>query len=425
MNLLEQERKIEASGVRKVFTPFSPIELEDSLFGRQNEVQDLLATINTPGQYALIYGDRGVGKSSLAFVTSKLAEECWNYEVSIRRCDSETSLTQILSDILRAIGLDPNKTTEKSEIAQGGGAKAGIGLFGGDVKSQRVRSSESDSAKDFQSPSWLSQTVKDHRALLIVDELDSIASEEEKRKIAEFVKFLSDARSEFKMLLVGVSSTGRDLVSNHKSVERCINEIVLNPIKISDLRNIITNGASKLALTFDEDVVDDIVDISGGYPHFVHLMALRCAEQAVLSDVNVIRKDMLPSALKRSARFSDGRFKRVYEECIAKNTDVSRKVLLGAALCHHKGFLLGELMEMTVSAVDSSLSKRQIESALRRIVGLDTLDVIARVERGHYRFSDPRMAPYIKMLNGFTFTEESLIVDILRSEYGKRYGANE
>ncbi|MEK7206277.1 MAG: ATP-binding protein, partial [Pseudomonadota bacterium] len=67
---LERESKIEKSGIRKIFTPHKPVESSDFFFGRQKEVQKLIEQLNTPGQHSLLYGDRGVGKSSLANVVT-------------------------------------------------------------------------------------------------------------------------------------------------------------------------------------------------------------------------------------------------------------------------------------------------------------------------------------------------------------------
>lgn len=69
---LARERKINASSVRKVFTPHEPIRDQQLFFGRQREVQSLIEQLNTPGQHALLFGDRGVGKSSLANVAADL-----------------------------------------------------------------------------------------------------------------------------------------------------------------------------------------------------------------------------------------------------------------------------------------------------------------------------------------------------------------
>ena len=49
-----------------VFKPTSPINREDLFAGRQSQRQDVLDAINQQGQHAVLYGERGVGKTSLA-----------------------------------------------------------------------------------------------------------------------------------------------------------------------------------------------------------------------------------------------------------------------------------------------------------------------------------------------------------------------
>lgn len=67
---LEREVKIARSGVRNVFTPHQPVAQHTFLYGRSTAVKTLVETLNTPGQHVLLYGDRGVGKSSLANVVA-------------------------------------------------------------------------------------------------------------------------------------------------------------------------------------------------------------------------------------------------------------------------------------------------------------------------------------------------------------------
>ena len=263
--------------------------------------------------------------------------------------------------------------------------------------------------------------MKDNRILFVIDEADVLVGDDNKSKLAEFIKHLSDYESQFKVLVVGISSTGRDLICNHKSVERCLNEISLLPIAITELINIIKKGEEKTGLNFDSDVINDIVDVSGGYPHFVHLIALKCAEIAVIERDKDILPICLAKALKMAASFSEGNLIRTYEGAISKNTGESRKIILAAALCHPRGFLVSELLEMTNQVIAPELGKHKIKSCLYRWMKSTELNLIVRVERGHYKFSDPRIMSYVKMINGFSFDKNSVVADILKSEYAQRY----
>jgi Cdc6-like AAA superfamily ATPase len=418
---IRREKLLLKSKVREVFIPFSPVHKSELLAGREAEIASVLASINTPGQHALIYGNRGIGKSSLANVISEVAKNSLNYSIHVKKCSSGESFTNLISGVLDFEGYVVNRTESIIENSEVVGAKVSIPLLGANIGSNRKNLDKYSYDAQFSSPSWAANALKDSRSLLIIDEADLISADEEKSKLAEFIKHLSDYESSLKVLVVGISSTGRDLVCNHRSLERCLNEVSLQPIGIMALRNIVERGASKLVLDFDTDVIDDIVDVSGGYPHFVHLIALKCAEEAIASNTkNIVTAD-LKKALELAANFSQGNLKRAYEESIKKNTTSSKKVLLAAALCHPKGFLVSELVEMTNEVIDPDLGRKIITSCLSHWAKNNELGMIIRVERGHYKFSDPRLMSYVKMVSGFTYDKNSVVADILKSEYSKRY----
>jgi hypothetical protein len=104
----------------------------------------------------------------------------------------------------------------------------------------------------------------------------------------------------------------------------------------------------------------DIIDISGGYPHFVHLISLKCAEEAVTKGAKKITPINLPKALRMAAYFSEGNLKRAYEDAIRNKTEDSKKLILSAALCHPRGFLVSELLEMTNQVIDPDMKKNYI-----------------------------------------------------------------
>jgi MoxR-like ATPase len=50
----------------KVVRPSQPIDASEFLFGRDRQYEAMRAALYAPGRHSFIFGNRGVGKSSLA-----------------------------------------------------------------------------------------------------------------------------------------------------------------------------------------------------------------------------------------------------------------------------------------------------------------------------------------------------------------------
>ena len=55
---------------KQQFTPFRPIQLVELFKGRKEIVQRVVGELQSPGRHVILYGDRGVGKTSLANLIS-------------------------------------------------------------------------------------------------------------------------------------------------------------------------------------------------------------------------------------------------------------------------------------------------------------------------------------------------------------------
>lgn len=275
---LESERKIVKSGVRKIFTPHTPIQSIELFFGREAEVSKLIKYLNTPGQHAILYGERGVGKSSLANITCKLLiENLIDGSIFKKRCDSSDTFLTIVADPLKAVGIDIS--IKEKETASG---KAIGGSFGisGEITDEQTSKMAGYSTSAL-SPSWVASKIQDIQGLLMIDEFDVIKNANDKRKIAELIKQLSDVNGSFKILVVGIAESAVELTAGHSSVQRCLKETRIGRMQDSELEKIITGGQHRLGITFSKEAIKRVVSVSSGYPHFTHLLALKAAEDAI------------------------------------------------------------------------------------------------------------------------------------------------
>lgn len=398
---LQREAKISKSRVRDVFTPNMPIATKDFFFGRTTEVNALIGHLNTPGQHALLYGDRGVGKSSLANITSMLLELMGVKEVFRKRCDSTDSFRTIVAGPLTACGINLKIVETERRRAEGGEAGLKIpGVSAGIHTQSDTTSVEQGLSNEIDSPGWVATVLGPKEGLFVIDEVDVLQCSSDRHKLAELIKHLSDAGSKFKILLVGISETGADLIDGHPSVQRCLRETRLARMKDQELRLILERGEKHLKIRFTADAKRKIVALSSGYPHFTHLLALKAAEDAIGDGRTDISVSDIERATERAVGDSEGRLKRQYDDaCRSTSTENYRRILCAAAVLGSEEFRAGALREQYQRLFEVSIDQGTINNYLQRLVSPGDHTILRRIAKGVYRFNDPRMPSLIRIAN--------------------------
>lgn len=396
---LERETKIRTSKVREHFTPHRPISSIDLFFGRQKEVQKLLEHVNTPGQHAILYGERGVGKSSLANIATQiLIQRLIEGELYPKRCDSSDSFRSILAGALTKFGAEVDLEEFTKTHKQAGKAGLKIPVVEAGVGSERTTQTKY-SPIEF-TPSVVAEFLQDKQGLLYVDEADRIRDKKDKVALAELIKLLSDNGSDFKILIVGIADTAEELTGGHPSVSRCLKETYLRRMLDDELRLIVDEGAKKSGLHFQTSVTGNIVRLSSGYPHFTHLLALKCAEEAVATDTKNIDRHCLVNAIRLSVEDAESTLRRLYDDATRSyGTDMYRNILLAASRLGRNEFTAEHLRKKISEVTGEPIAQGTLNNFLRRLVSDDFTAILHRCAKGVYKFSDPRMPSFIRIAN--------------------------
>lgn len=397
---LERELKIVKSGIRDIFTPHIPVDEIKHFFGREEEATRLVSVINSPGQHILVYGDRGVGKTSLAKTTCKvLLHKLQRGLFFEKSCDSKDTFASIFEAPLEASGVDFSLKEKTQTHNEGGGGGVNFGMVKADISSRREVKTTSSAIFKPGSPSWVATQLKNMSGVFLIDEADSIEADEDKKKIAELIKLLSDCNSEFKLVVVGIAKTGEELTAGHPSVERCLKEVSLQRMCNDDLKKIILNGMKYLNLITDDYVVNKIVDISAGYPHFTHLVSLKCGEHAIANNDRQITKETLKIALSEAVKDSEGALQRMFETTLrALNKPSEYKLLLlTAAYCKTPEFRSAELREKLDLKFGIKINSQALSRRLTLLTKEEKTTILYKPARGCFQFSDPRMPSFLKM----------------------------
>ncbi len=130
--------------------------------------------------------------------------------------------------------------------------------------------------------------------------------------IAEFIKQLSDSAADFKVLVVGIGDSSSDLLAGHPSVQRCLREVRLSRMTVGELRELLEKNAKRAPVALDARVVDAIVELSAGYPHFAQLLGLKSAELAVADGRQEVTPADLESAMVLAVDDAEEALRRIY-----------------------------------------------------------------------------------------------------------------
>ena len=404
------EREIDQLGVRKIFSPHTPIEDDEQFRGRRKEKQQIFKNIHTPGLHSLLYGERGIGKTSLANIAAEEAYPSARYgDIYSITCNSATSFNSILYDLLKQIDFDISLTEIETKKAIDGTTKLKTPFFeggiGGNTETVEKRHGPAKSINQL----FVVEQLIDVKGLVIIDEVDRLENADDKKSLAEFIKLLSDKNAEFKILLVGIAETGEELSGGHPSISRCLNEIKLDRMSNSEIAEIIIGAEKHLPIKFEEVVINDIVNLSAGYPYFAHLLALNCVEIVIeekfldseqITDHTAINSDHLRIARKKAADSAEASLKRIYRDAIrSASTERYKHILCAAASIDQIEITAREVRHKLLEQTGEEISPQSLNNHFKRFVSEGTDSVLRRISKGVYKFNDPRMPSYIKIAN--------------------------
>ncbi|RPI03054.1 MAG: ATP-binding protein [Ignavibacteriae bacterium] len=303
--------------IAQVFTPESSIKAKEFFIGRKSIINDCLSIIDRPGAHIAIYGNRGVGKTSLATVLEPLYTEHTQLPIYFKSCDSVDSFESLWLKIFEDIVLHPKY--------------------------------EDSDENDTQSEPFMTEEVYKHfgvnevlnvlksigsEAIIILDEFDRLESAFDMKLFSDTIKSLSDKLPNVTLIIVGVGENIVDLVGEHPSIERNLIQVPLLEMENPELRLIITNGLEMLTMNMEPHVIDKIVRFSCGYPYFTHLLALHACRSAVLRGrMEVLDNPDFHYAVSAAIRQSLESLRKAYSLATGSNREsIYEEVLWAVAL---------------------------------------------------------------------------------------------
>lgn len=382
--------------VGSVFTPNTPIDKRSLFAGRDEQVTGIVDVVNSAGQHAVLFGERGVGKTSLVNVLSELLPNQPDPATRVLaprvQCDSGDSFKSVWKKVFDLIELARTAPTLGFAAAPLKKTVTAKDLLRGEkITPDSIRRA-------------LAIMAQGAIPILIIDEFDRLKPEA-RRAFADLIKNLSDNAVGATIILVGVGDSVGDLIEEHQSITRALIQIPMPRMRDAEIRAILNKGIRKLGMRIDPAALRWIVLLTQGLPHYAHLMGRHAARTAIEGRSTTITVEHVRAAIKRALKDAQQSVRTAYSLAIrsSRKGNLFPNVLLACALA--------EVDDLGCFAAQG------VREPLQRITGRDYdiptyaqhLSEFSDEKRGNilcktgkryrfrYRFSEPLMQPFVIM----------------------------
>jgi Cdc6-like AAA superfamily ATPase len=373
--------------IMQLFSPATPINEAELFAGRGTQVVRMIEAMSERGRHAVLYGERGVGKTSLASIFHMLIGDKRRRIFPIRKqagpIDTFVTLWRRVFEDIEITETNPDGQPRARNLAE---------QYIGAITPDNI-------VKE------LSNFSLNHIPVIIIDEFDQLKNSRARQLISHTMKSLSDAGINATIVLVGVADDIDALVADHASIERNLTEIKMPRMSKEEMNQILDKRLPKVGMKIDGDAKWKIITLARGLPTYVHQLGRDAARRAVARKKMFVIEEDVNEAIKMLVQQSDQTTNKAYNLAVHSNkkNNLYKQVLLAAAICQ-----TDDDGQFTPSNVVEPLS-RILNRSVKIANFLGHLNAFCEKERGsilqkrggrgafRYRFREPKMQPYVIM----------------------------
>ena len=370
-----------------LFTPSTPIKLAELFAGRQRQIRQLIEAVAEPGRHVVLYGERGVGKTSLAQILEFLVPVGIS---SIFHSRKACSPNDNFESIWRKFFKDLQFTYQE--------------------EGQNKKATVDELYPDAITPDDVLREVNQFRVgaipIFVIDEFNEINDNGKTSSLlANTIKSLSDDGATATIVVVGVGDNVTELFDDHGSISRCTEEVLMPRMSHEVLYEIIDKRLPQLGMSIDGDARSTIVILSRGLPTYVHRLGKHAASRAVDNLRYDITEEDVSFSINEILLGSLQSLRDSYEVATASNQpgNLFKEILLACALAiaddagYFAPAMVREPLEkilgrtMSIAQYQNHLRDWHIEKRGR------ILQRTGEPRTYRFRFAEPSMQPYVLM----------------------------
>ena len=375
--------------IGQVFRPGTPIDKYALFAGRQQQVSEIIRAINQPGQHIVLFGERGVGKTSLSRVLVELLTALGMDVISPEsiNCDGTDDFGRIWHKIFREMFADFAALNRETP--------AYIGIDEEDLL--------------YETPDDIRFALKrlSKPAIIVLDEVDRIQNSETTTLLADTIKTLSDHAIPTTLILIGVADSVDSLIQEHRSVERALVQVHLQRMSPVELREILNKGMTETGLIFEEEATRYIVNLSAGLPHYTHTLGLYAAERAIDASRDSVNKTDVDEAIRQAVK-KPGSLLTAYEEATQSSQQtLYSQILLACAVVEksERGYFSAANLRRPLEIImgrryDTPSFSKHLDAFCSEARGC-VLQKFGDTRKHRFRFVNPLLQPFV-VLHGLS-----------------------
>lgn len=386
----ETDRNRADAALAIAFSPHQPINQSRFFRGRRGQVREIVDTVATAGLHAVIYGERGVGKTSLASTIRDFFQDVVG--VSRTVCSGSDTFSSVIRRALGEIQL----TLERPTLGLTPGVKSDIVSPLDMLPAEGALAADAVAAQLARIPMHI---------VLVIDEFDRLPRSQA-NSFADFIKSMSDRGAVPTVVLVGVAEDVDNLMVNHQSIERCLRQVQLQRMAEGELAEIMEKGFGMAGFTLASDAPKDrIISISQGFPHYTHLLALYAARNALDEGRRTVTSHDVARGVQVAVERTDQRHRELYHRATTgtRSRNLWKEVVTACALAtsDERGYFSGRaIQERATEITGMPVIQQTLAYHLGKLTEPERGPLLERTgqeRRYRYRFLNPLMRPFIIM----------------------------
>jgi hypothetical protein len=374
----ERHARIDAT-----FTPASPVTRRDLFAGRIQALQQLIELAAQPGRHAVVFGERSIGKTSLATIVPEFCDGPVGLVcVTAEAGDTFTTLWRRAAESVRT-------TLRRAErgLASSPYPSDTPTTLGRDTDATVTGATALLARLSAASPVWI-----------VFDAFERVTDVATRTQMRELAEATETAAPRATLVYTGQAQAGDELLEPSTS---------LVPVRVSRFTNdesveCVMRSLRAANIAADDVVVERIAVVANGLPHAVQALTRAAAHDAASAGSGHLESLNLDAAMRAVLTGSPEEVRLGYEQATVRaRRGIYPEILLACALAPRDEY--GSFSVANVCEAVTRIVHREVRGLTNQVSALteagrgSVLDKQGAAKAARYRFVDPRLEPYILM----------------------------